>query len=169
MAACVMYSDLFNQLYFMQDFSPKSSVDTLVKQSLSLEMLRGYYYGSAFLYTDGFVLKEVVSLTLLNPSPPPPGPSPPPPALGPLKGSVTHANGIFSFSITISSLPPDMFYYAFFTADGAVVYIGSNGYSGKPTTWSVPVADGMAAFASYVQVKAVQISGGGTPALTLTW
>ncbi|KAL6771585.1 hypothetical protein ACKKBG_A26970 [Auxenochlorella protothecoides x Auxenochlorella symbiontica] len=100
---CDLYPQMLGKLDSMEDDSPKSSVITILAESQSLIVLMSYFVGPASIYADEETLSEVVPLTLLNPSPPPPGAYPPPPLFGSITGNVTRADNVFTFSVILEA------------------------------------------------------------------
>lgn len=170
MVACNLYSSLLGRIGFLEEYSPTSTVTTIVGESLPRTVMRNFVTGSALVYKDSLALSEVMALTLLNPSPPPPpGPSPPPPAFGFISGSVTRADQTFTFSVTLGSVVPDALFYAFFTTDGIVVQNIMSQDTGNPSTMVLNLDASVVPFVSYAQVVALKFSGGSSNVLTLKW
>ncbi|KAL6776560.1 hypothetical protein ACKKBG_A21630 [Auxenochlorella protothecoides x Auxenochlorella symbiontica] len=118
---------------------------------------------------NGFGLKEVVLLTLLNPAPTPVGPAPPPPLYGSITGSITKSGNTFRFSVNFGANKPDGVNSAFFAATGGVITVSTASYSGNPMSWSINLSSKQAALASYAQVVAYTTGGGTSDTLTLNW
>lgn len=144
-----------------------SAVTTIILKGQPQEIATKFSIGSASTFTPE--LKEVLPLTLLNPSTPPPGPSPPPPIFGAISGSVSKDGNDFSFKVNIVGFTPTGVNCAFLTADGVPLRVVGKAYESTPMTWTIMLESSEIALASYAQVVAYKLGGGTSDALTLNW
>lgn len=120
------------------------------------------------IFSGDSIIKEAVLLSLLNSAPPPVGPAPPPPPYGSIAGSITQDGNDFSFSLNFGAYQPDGVNYAFFTAAGGLIGVGSEDYSSTPMTWTTTLLESQTALATYAPVVAYKTGSGTANALTLT-
>ncbi|RMZ57285.1 hypothetical protein APUTEX25_004119 [Auxenochlorella protothecoides] len=142
----------------MTSFSPQSATTMIVDESMPVKLRDEYALGSAAVMSTNNDFKEVVPLTLLNHySPPPLGAAPPPPTFGSITGT------------TITSFTPDLGYFAFLTADGAIIQSTSQMFMSSPYGYTTTLDASRAALASYAQAVAIKNGAGSTNVLTLNW